>query len=87
MKRSEVVRKLKVLHRTIDGGLLMKNESVRVAELFERWFNDIMRHRVAPSTFSNYQAFRKAIDEPETSFMQSSSAPFGSCTTTGRIRS
>lgn len=55
MKRTEVVRKLKDLHRTIDDGLLIKNEGVKVAELFERWFNDIMRHQVATSTFSNYQ--------------------------------
>jgi hypothetical protein len=36
----------------------MVSSSRRVAsrvELFERWFNDVMRHQIAPSTFSNYQ--------------------------------
>jgi len=54
-KRTEVVKKLKDLRRKIDDGLLLKNEDVKVAELFERWFDDVMRHQIAPSTFSNYQ--------------------------------
>ena len=54
-KRAEVVKKLKTLRRKIDDGLLLKDEDVKVAELFERWFHDVMRHQIAPSTFSNYQ--------------------------------
>lgn len=54
-KRTEVVRKFKDLRRRIDDGMLLKNEDVKVAELFERWFDDIMRHQIAPSIFSNYQ--------------------------------
>ena len=54
-KRTEVVKKLKDLRRKIDDGLLLKDEDVEVAELFERWFDDVMRHQIAPSTFSNYQ--------------------------------
>ncbi|HEV3266880.1 MAG TPA: tyrosine-type recombinase/integrase [Acidimicrobiales bacterium] len=54
-KRTEVVEKLKDLRRKIDDRLLLKDESVKVAELFERWFEDVMRHQIAPSTFSNYQ--------------------------------
>ncbi|MHB8380655.1 MAG: tyrosine-type recombinase/integrase [Acidimicrobiales bacterium] len=54
-KRTEVVKKLKDLRRKIDDGLLLKDEDVKVAELFERWFDDVMRHQIAPSTFSNYQ--------------------------------
>lgn len=53
--RTEVVRKLKDLRRRIDDGLLLKDDDVKLAELFERWFNDVMRHQIAPSTFSNYQ--------------------------------
>ena len=54
-KRMEVVNKLKDLRRKIDDGLLVKDEDVKVTELFERWFDDVMRHQIAPSTFSNYQ--------------------------------
>jgi len=54
-KRMEVVKKLKELRRQIDQGLLLKDDGVKVAELFERWFNDVMRHQIAPSTLSNYQ--------------------------------
>jgi len=53
--RTEVARKLKELRRKVDDGLLLKDEGVKVAELFEQWFNDIMRHQIAPSTFANYQ--------------------------------
>jgi integrase len=53
--RTEVVKKLKNLRRKIDDGLLLKDEDVKLGELFDRWFNDVMRHQIAPSTFSNYQ--------------------------------
>ena len=53
--RSEVVRKLKGLRRTIDDGLLLRDDGVKLDELFERWFNDVMRHQIASSTFSNYR--------------------------------
>jgi len=53
--RTKVARKLKQLRRKVDDGLLLKDDGVKVAELFERWFNDIMRHQIAPSTFANYQ--------------------------------
>jgi len=56
-KRTDVVKKLKNLRRKIDDGLLLKNEDVKVTELFERWFDDVMRHQIAPSTFSNYQTW------------------------------
>ena len=54
-KRTEVVRRLKQLRRKIDDGLVLKDEGVKVAELFDRWFNDVMRHQIAASTFANYQ--------------------------------
>ncbi|HEY7932143.1 MAG TPA: N-terminal phage integrase SAM-like domain-containing protein, partial [Acidimicrobiales bacterium] len=53
--RSEVARKLKGLRRKIDDGLLLRDNGVKLDELFERWFNDVMRHQIAPSTFTNYQ--------------------------------
>jgi hypothetical protein len=36
-KRAEVVRKLKDLLRRIDDGMLLKNDDVKVTELFDRW--------------------------------------------------
>ncbi len=52
-KRPEVVRQLEDLRRRIDDGQLLKEDGVTVSELFERWFDDVMRHQIAPSTFSN----------------------------------
>jgi hypothetical protein len=61
-KRTEVVKKLKDLRRKIDDRLLLKDEDVKVTELFERWFNDIIRHQIAsPSTFSNYQTVVRTL--------------------------
>lgn len=54
-KRPEVVKQLKELRRRIDDGQLLKEDGVNLSELFDRWFNDVMRHQIAPSTFSNYQ--------------------------------
>ena len=53
--RTEVVKKLKKIRRDFDDGLLIQDINVTLTELFERWFKDIMRHQIAPSTFSNYQ--------------------------------
>lgn len=53
-KRTDAPRKLKQLRRQIEDGLVLKDDGVKVAELFERWFDDIMRHQVAPSTYANY---------------------------------
>ena len=53
--RTEVVKKLKKIRRDFDDGLLIQDINVTLMELFERWFKDIMRHQIAPSTFSNYQ--------------------------------
>jgi integrase len=54
-RRPEVVKQLKELRRKIDDGQLLKEDGVALSELFDRWFNDVMRHQIAPSTFSNYQ--------------------------------
>jgi integrase len=53
--RPEVVNKMKELRRRIDDGLNLKDEDVKLTELFDRWFSDVMRHQIAASTFSNYQ--------------------------------
>jgi hypothetical protein len=43
-KRPEVVRQLKELRRKIDDGQVLKEDGVNVTELFERRFDDVMRH-------------------------------------------
>ncbi len=54
--RSEVAQKLKQLRRQFDDGLAAPDASLRVTQLFERWFDDVLRHQVALSTFNNYRA-------------------------------
>jgi integrase len=54
--RSEVAQKLKVLQRQIDDGLLPRGGHVALSALLDRWFADIMRHQVAPSTLVHYQS-------------------------------
>ena len=53
--RSEVVRKLKQLRREIDEGQLVAGASVKLSDLFERWFEDVLHHQVAPSAARNYR--------------------------------
>jgi len=57
--RTEVVKKLKKVRRDFDDGLLIQDTSVTLFELFERWFEDIMRHQIASSTLSNYKTIAK----------------------------
>ena len=54
--RSEVAQKLKQLLRQFDDGLTVPDAGLKLEALFERWFEDVLRHQVAPSTFSNYRA-------------------------------
>ncbi len=53
--RNEVVQKLKQLRRQIEDGLPAPDTTLKVAQLFERWFEDVLRHQVAPSAASNYR--------------------------------
>jgi integrase len=53
--RTEVVKKMKKIRRDIDDGLPLQGTGVTLSKLFKRWFDDIMRHQVAPSTLGNYR--------------------------------
>jgi integrase len=57
--RTEVVKKLKKIRRDFDDGLLIQDTNVTLTELFDRWFGDIMRHQIAPSTLSNYKTIAR----------------------------
>ena len=52
--RGEVAKKLKILQRQIDDGLLPRDGHTTLAVLFERWSQDVMRHQVEESTLRNY---------------------------------
>ena len=54
--RAEVVRKLKVLHREIDDGLVTAERSPTLAVLLERWFEDVLAREIARSTLDNYRS-------------------------------
>ena len=71
--RAEVVRKLKVLSRQIDDGLMGAERSPTLEVLLERWFSDVMAREVVRSTIDNYRSIvkyhvlptlgRKRVDE------------------------
>ncbi len=54
--RSEVAKKLKVLQRQFDDGQLPRDFHVTLSTLFERWFEDVMRHQVEANTLNNYRS-------------------------------
>lgn len=53
--RNEVVQKLKRLRRQIEAGVPTPDTALKVSQLFDRWFEDVLRHQVAPSAASNYK--------------------------------
>jgi integrase len=54
--RAEAVRKLKKLQRQLDDGLPAPDTTLTVAQLLNRWHDDVLRHQVAPSAAFNYKA-------------------------------
>jgi integrase len=57
--RGEVARKLKLLQRQIDDGLLPRDGHITLSTLFERWCDDVMRHQVEASTLRNYMSIAR----------------------------
>ena len=53
--RGELVMKLKELQRHLDDGIPLPDASLTVSQLFNRWYEDVLRHQVAPSASSNYK--------------------------------
>lgn len=54
--RAEVVKKLKAIQRQLDDGLPLPDQSVTVAQLIERWYEDVLRHQVAESAALGYRS-------------------------------
>lgn len=57
--RSDVAKKLKILQRQFDDGLLPTDGHITLIVLFERWSDDVMRHQVAESTLRNYMTIAR----------------------------
>jgi integrase len=57
--RAEVVRKLKKLQRQLDDGLPAPDTTLTVAQLLNRWHDDVLRHQVAPSAVVSYWTVAK----------------------------
>src|SRR5450759_2890698 len=53
-KKSVIERKRK-LQQQLDEGLPPPDDLITVKTLFDRWFNDVMRHRIAGSALDNYR--------------------------------
>ncbi len=54
--RTAVVQKLKTIRSQIDDGLPVADSGLKVAQLFERWHEDVLRHQVGASASSNYMS-------------------------------
>jgi len=54
--RQAVVQKLKKLQRQVDEGQPAPDTLITVGQLLERWYEDILRHQVAPSAAENYHS-------------------------------
>jgi integrase len=54
--RNEVVHKMRQLQHNLDQGLPAPDNSLTVAQLLKRWYEDVLRHQVAPSAARNYKA-------------------------------
>jgi len=54
--RAEAVKKMRQLQRQLDDGLPAPDTSLTVAQLVDRWLNEVNRHQVATSTAKNYRA-------------------------------
>ena len=54
--RMEVQQKLKALQKDIDDGLPAADATMSVKVLFDRWYEDVLRHQVAQSAAENYRS-------------------------------
>lgn len=54
--RAEAVKKFRELQRRVEDGLPAPDTSITVTHLFERWYEDVLSHQVAPSAARNYRS-------------------------------
>lgn len=54
--RAEVVKKLREMQRQFEDGLPLPDRSMTVAQLLERWYEDVLRHQVAEGAALGYMS-------------------------------
>jgi integrase len=54
--RAEVLKKLKTIQRQLDDGLPLPDQLMTVAQLLDRWYEDVLRHQVAESAALGYRS-------------------------------
>lgn len=54
--KTAVLTRLRTVQRQVADGLPVPDDRVTVAELLDRWQNDVLRHQVAESAYLNYTA-------------------------------
>jgi integrase len=54
--KAEALAKLKKVQRQLDDGLPPPDDQMTLNRLLDRWFDDVMRHQVAPSALENYRS-------------------------------
>ena len=47
-----MAKKLKGLQRHLDDGILLPDATLTVSQLFNGWYEDVLRHQVAPRYIS-----------------------------------
>lgn len=57
--KAEALAKLKKVQRQLDDGLPVPDDRMTVNQLLDRWFDDVMRHQVAPNALDNYMSIAK----------------------------
>lgn len=62
--RAEAVRKLRALQQQLDDGIPLPNTKLSLAQLLDRWLEDVIRHQVTPSTAHNYQTIANLHIKP-----------------------
>jgi len=62
--KAEALAKLKKVQRQLDDGLPAPDDQMTLAQLLERWFDDVMRHQVAPNALDNYRSIAKLHLKP-----------------------
>jgi integrase len=62
--RAEAVQKMRKLQRQLDDGLPAPDSSITVAQLVDRWLDEVNRHQVTTSTAKNYRAMAEHHIKP-----------------------
>ena len=62
--KADALAKVRKVQRQLDDGLRPPDDRMTLSQLLDRWFDEVMRHRVAPAAFDNYRSIAKLHLEP-----------------------